>query len=91
MNPKLKPPATERLNPVCSDSLSSFAVNFNSRHHILEQIITHQKNLKRNVMDTFVKQLLLSHRQGLTLVYFSAQRKRFLWDRGCVQVLFRGG
>ena len=22
--------------------------------------------------------------QGLTLVHFSAQRKRFLWDRGCV-------
>jgi len=23
-------------------------------------------------------------RQGLTLVHFSAQRKRFLWDRGYV-------
>ena len=22
-------------------------------------------------------------RQGLTLVYFSAQLERFLWDRGC--------
>jgi hypothetical protein len=22
--------------------------------------------------------------QGLTLVHFSAQRKRFLWDRGCI-------
>jgi hypothetical protein len=22
--------------------------------------------------------------QGLTLVHFSAQRKRFLWDRGCM-------
>ena len=22
--------------------------------------------------------------QGLTLVHFSAQRKRFLWERGCV-------
>ena len=28
--------------------------------------------------------------QGLTLVHFPAQRKRFLWDRGCVQGLFRG-
>jgi len=28
--------------------------------------------------------------QGLTLVHFSAQRKHFLWDRGCVQGLFRG-
>jgi hypothetical protein len=23
-------------------------------------------------------------RQGLTLVHFSAQRKRLLWDRGCI-------
>jgi len=28
--------------------------------------------------------------QGLTLVHFSAQRKPFLWDRGCSQGLFRG-
>jgi hypothetical protein len=25
----------------------------------------------------------LSPRQGLTLVHFSAQLERFLWDRGC--------
>ena len=25
----------------------------------------------------------LTRVQGLTLVHFSAQRKRFLWDRGC--------
>jgi len=28
--------------------------------------------------------------QGLTLVHFSAQRKRFEWDRGCIQRLMRG-
>ena len=28
--------------------------------------------------------------QGLTLVHFSAQRKLFLWDRGCDLGLFRG-
>jgi len=28
--------------------------------------------------------------QGLTFVHFSAQRKRFLWDRGCNYGLFRG-
>jgi len=28
--------------------------------------------------------------QELTLVHFSAQRKRFLWHRGCSQGLFRG-
>jgi len=26
----------------------------------------------------------------LTLLHFSAQGKRFLWDRGCVWGLFRG-
>jgi len=28
--------------------------------------------------------------QGLTLVHFSAQRKHFLWDRGCIEGLFSG-
>ena len=31
-----------------------------------------------------------ARQQGLTLVHFSAQRKRFLWDRGCIEGLFRG-
>jgi hypothetical protein len=26
--------------------------------------------------------------QGFTLVHFSAQRKRFVWDRECIQGLF---
>ena len=25
--------------------------------------------------------------QGLPLVHFSAQRKRFMWDRGCLEVV----
>jgi len=29
--------------------------------------------------------------QGLTLVQFSAQRKHFLLDRGCIEGLLRGG
>ena len=29
-------------------------------------------------------------RQGLTSLHFSAQRKRFEWDRACIQELFRG-
>jgi len=28
--------------------------------------------------------------QGLTLVHFSAQRKRFLCDMGCISELFKG-
>ena len=29
-------------------------------------------------------------KQGLTLVHVSAQRKRFLWDRGCIEGFIRG-
>jgi len=28
--------------------------------------------------------VLAGVRQGLTLVHFSAQRKRLLWERGCI-------
>jgi C4-dicarboxylate transporter len=28
--------------------------------------------------------VLYAQHQGLTLVHFSAQRKRCLWDRGCI-------
>ena len=28
--------------------------------------------------------------QGLTLVHLSAQRKCFVWDRGCIEGLFSG-
>jgi len=31
-----------------------------------------------------------SSSQGLTLVHFSAQRKRFLWDRVCSEEPYRG-
>jgi len=27
--------------------------------------------------------------QGLTLVHISAERKRFLWDGGCIETVFR--
>jgi len=30
-----------------------------------------------------------ARKQGLTLLHFSAQRKRYLWDRGCIEGLFR--
>jgi len=33
---------------------------------------------------------LMANAQGLTLVHFSAQLKRFLWHRGCIQGLCRG-
>jgi len=33
---------------------------------------------------------IADRRQGLTLVHFVAQRKRFVWDRGCVQGVFTG-
>jgi len=30
-----------------------------------------------------------THEQGITLVHFSVQRKRFLWERGYIWGLFR--
>ena len=40
-----------------------------------------------NLIDQDGYDLILEcqRRQGLTLVHFSAQLKRFLWDRGCLQ------
>jgi len=32
--------------------------------------------------------LLMAIGQGLTLVHFLAQLKRFLWNRGCIEGLF---
>ena len=32
----------------------------------------------------------IAKRQGLTLVHFLAQRKHLVWDRGCIQGVFRG-
>ena len=32
----------------------------------------------------------LPRHQGLTLVHFSAQPKRCVWDKGCIQGLFKG-
>jgi len=29
-------------------------------------------------------------RQGITLVLSSAQRKRFVWDKGCIERLYTG-
>ena len=37
-----------------------------------------------------IKEVKREPRQGLTLVPFSARRKRFLRDRGCIHGWFRG-
>jgi len=37
-----------------------------------------------------VESLWLCSKQGLTLVHFSAQLKRFAWNRVCIWGLFRG-
>jgi len=39
---------------------------------------------------TSVSSLMKALRQGLTLVHFSAQHKRFLWDRRCIHRSFEG-
>jgi len=47
-----------------------------------------QETMKQSKM--FDKLKIERERQGLTLAHFSAQRRRFVWDRGCIQGLCRG-
>ena len=58
MEPKLKPPGTERLILKCDVLLSTSAFKLSLRR--------------------YNEVLIDDERQGLTLVHFSAQRKRFL-------------
>ena len=41
------------------------------------------------VLEPSRRPLTMTYEQGLTLVHFSAQLERFLWDKGCMQGLFR--
>ena len=70
MKPELKPPGTKRLKLFCDDPLSTFAFEYNLRRYNL-------------VTMEWWSQLWLNEGQGLTLVRFSAQLERFVWDRGC--------
>ena len=42
------------------------------------------RSFARSIMLAMLEVPPMPLNQGLTLVHFSAQRKRFLWDRGCI-------
>jgi hypothetical protein len=72
--PTLKPPATKRLKLKYEEPLSSYGFKFDLRRYI---------EALPSAVSGDVPELLGAGRQGLTLVHFSAQLERFVWDRGC--------
>jgi len=50
----------------------------------LNWTITEFSVAMKDMLDAMGRRMVPDMRQGLTLVHFSAQRKRFLWHRGCV-------
>jgi hypothetical protein len=61
--------------------LSTLAFNFNLRRFIQGGVPAPRRGEDACAVG--------ARRQGLILVHFSAQRKRFLWDRGCMDGSFR--
>jgi hypothetical protein len=78
MKPKFKLPGTKLLNVKCDILVSTSAFKFNLRRFI--------KGVSWGKREAKWKAVF---KAGLTLVYIWAQRKRFLWDRGCMWWLFR--
>jgi len=40
---------------------------------------------RRGAREANMDKAAVAAAQGLTLVHFSAQRKHFMWDRGCIR------
>jgi hypothetical protein len=78
VKPTLKAPGPKHLKLQYDRLLSSFAFSFKLRRYTLA--------LPSSPRGAYGTPSLSGMRQGLTLVHFSAQPKRFLWDKGC----FRG-
>jgi hypothetical protein len=54
-------------------------------------LVTRSVHLFRHGVDELLGgEPVLAAQQGLTLLHFSAQRERFLWDRGCIHGMLRG-
>jgi len=77
LKPKLKPSGTKRLKLYCDMLLSTCAFNFNLRRYIEVMWL-----LRNPFTLLFLIALGLFVRQGLTLVHFSDQFERFVWDGG---------
>jgi len=82
VKPTLKAPGTQRLKVECDETLSSFAFNFNLRRYNMEAIVARGKVPIVVGGTGLYLRWLTCGRQGLTLLHFSAQRERFLCDRG---------
>jgi len=86
------------LNLTKKTLLSSFAFNCNLRRYTMGMPQSHvEGGTAHCVQGSYDYYHYMQDRfddngwgQGLTLVHFSAQHKRIVWDRGCIQVLFRG-
>jgi len=79
----LKPPGIKHLRVLvhCYVLISTFAFKFNLRRYSLADVCVAATlyPVMARALDAAARA-----RQGLTLVHFSAQRKRFLCDRGCI-------
>jgi hypothetical protein len=88
IEPTLKPPGTKHLKLKCDILLSTFAFKFNVRRYDMELIAFRARAavLAQDLACTAAMTMALTDAtgRGATLVHFSAQRKRFLWDRGCM-------
>jgi len=71
IKPMLKAPGSKRLKLEYDELLSNFGFNINLRRYTWAR--------RRPQWPTCTPR---ARRQGLTLVHFSAQRKRFMWNRG---------
>ena len=72
IKPTLRAPAIKLLKLTYDEVLSSFAFSFNLRRY----------TAVRRSSCWWIRRRTCGFRQGLTLVNFSAQRKRFLSNRG---------
>ena len=81
MKSKLKAPGTKRLKLNCDELLSTFALKFNLCR--CNEVSRELYVIASGVVELTVEDAV--NGTGAALLHFSAQRKRFVWDRGCIQ------
>ena len=83
IKPKWKAPRTERLKLQYDALLSNFGFKFNLRRYTL--VLTSPHSHSPTTWTRCCSSQAAACRQGLPLVHLSAQRKRLLWDKGCLE------
>ena len=83
IKPKLKPPGTKHLKLKCDILVSTSAVKFNLRRYNMDSYGDYGVGDGGAGASAGVDLPFAYGRQGLTLVHFSAQLERLVWDRGC--------